>query len=97
MRYKLSFVIFIGYCHCMFPAKRDVDDEFSSSNSVHLSSLKLFPFFNIIMKCAFCMASNPQSSISFMRCGNWIFVFVYDISKLTLFPSECQRRILSDL
>ena len=87
MRNKLSSIIFISNCYCMFPSKCNVHNEFISCYSEHLSCLKFFAFFNKTMKCSFSMASNSKSCIAFCWSFYRIFIFFYYFTKLTLFPN----------
>ena len=88
MRNKLSSIIFISNCYCMFPSKCNVHNEFIRCYSKHFSCLKFFSLFNITMKCSFSMTSNSKSRITFCWSFYRIFIFFYYFSKLTLFPSE---------
>ena len=87
MRNKLSSIIFISNCYCMFPSKCNVHNEFIRCYSKHFSCLKFFSLFNITMKCSFSMTSNSKSRITFCWSFYRIFIFFYYFSKLTLFPS----------
>lgn len=87
MRNKLSSIIFISNCYCMFPSKCNIHNEFICCNSEHFSCLKFFSFFNKTMKCSFCMASNSKSCVTFCWSFYQILIFFYYFSKLTLFPS----------
>lgn len=89
MRNKLSGVIFISNCYCMFPAKCNVHNEFIRCYSKHFSCLKFFSLFNITMKCSFSMTSNSKSCITFCWSFYRIFIFFYYFSELTLFPNIC--------
>ena len=88
VRNELSCVAFISDCNGVFPSKRNIHNEISSGHPVHLSRFQFMPFFNIAVECSLGMASNSQSVITIMRRFHWVFVFIYNFAKLTLFPSR---------
>ena len=92
MRNELSSVIFIRNCDSVFPSEGNIYDEFSCCHSVHLSRFKFLPFFDIAVKSSFCMTSNAKAGITALRCSHRVFIFVYDFTNLTLFPSKSKSR-----